>query len=88
MYASTYLLLYCLIWAMGGGARAAVSLSISAVRVEVGHADFPLHTQSSFITSRAEQKPRDHVLKNKTDKKNKRNPLYTAQAQNTPKSES
>lgn len=43
--AGTYLLLYCLIWAMGGGARAEVSLSMSAASVEVGHADFPLHTK-------------------------------------------
>lgn len=45
----TYLLLCCLIWAMGGGALAAVSRSISDVRLKCGQTAFPLqirtHTQ-------------------------------------------
>jgi len=38
----SYRLLCCLMWAMGGGALVAPSLSMSDVSVEVGHADFPL----------------------------------------------
>lgn len=49
-------LLLCLIWAMGGGALGtAVSLSIREVRVELGQADFPLHTARSTKT--------EHILR-------------------------
>lgn len=48
---NTDLLLCCLIWAMGGGALAAVSRSITAVRLEFGQADFPLRTRKSLSAS-------------------------------------